>query len=206
MQQRRATLQAVFADRTARRVLHELLAIVAKRNRRLGLEFVGGLGRHIVDRTAERIATVECRLRAFDDLDALEIELVEVDALTTGNVDAIKENCGVEFAKDINGRHAANHGCGQEVTDHVGKRQARREGCHIVQVADAARLNGLGGECRDRQWHVDELFALLARRDHYFLESGTVIRLCPGRRRGASCDDQRNGRRCGNPTAGMNAH
>jgi hypothetical protein len=159
-------------------------------------EFVARLARDEVDRTRERAAPEQRRLRPLDDLDAFEIvELVARDV--AGDEDAVDEEAGVGAAEDV--RHAADrrpHGGARVAAAGASEALPEREAGGLVgeirDALDAGLLDRGLRERGDRDRHVDEVFLALARGHDDLAECGFALqrrigraacRLCPRGRR-----------------------
>ena len=132
---------------------------------------------HEIDRAGEAVAPVERALRALDDLDALDVEQVEIEPGPARDIDAVEEDLDVvHVAEKVVLREAADRRDREIFADQRVEDEPRGQRRDIAQVADTGRLDVLRGEGRDRDRDRLQAFGGLAGRHDDFLELESVRR------------------------------
>ena len=129
----------------------------------LTFHLVSGSPGHIVDRARERGTTIESRLRAFDDLNALEhLQLCRGDRARHENT--VNKEGRVGGAQDI--RHAPDHRAVGIPSKRIHEGETRCERRNILRRKHAVILKRGSIKGSDRKRHFLQVFLALSRGDH----------------------------------------
>jgi len=172
VRKRRAVFPLV-AHRAAHGALHGITRSRVVTGAYPGLELIGGLLRHDVDRTADRVAAVKSALRALEHLDLLDVVELLVELRRVRHEHAIDDDRNGHVAVACL-RDAANGD--ERVAGILGlhDRHVRRELDEVVHSLDARRVDLERGEGFDRRRSVRIGFRPEASGDDDLLELGLL--------------------------------
>ena len=120
------------------------------------------------DRAADRIASIQGTLRAFQDLDLPDVVQFLIELVRIGLEDAIDQH-GDRWLAVARLRNAANRDEGVADVLRLDEGHVRHHGDKVAWAVDSRGLNLLRREHVHRDRHVLRCFIALARRDDDFL-------------------------------------
>jgi hypothetical protein len=149
---------------------------IEKPSNRCG-ELVARLARDDVDRAGDRVAPVQSALGSAENLDALDIQKLDIVRRDAGEINAIDLHGHARIAagEHVIGADAANARNRPMSVCRIGK--ARRNLGDILDIDDAGRIEGLAAERRDGQGRfLHRRFAGSCRRHDQFIAGVVVLR------------------------------